>query len=1144
MDHIEIAKLLYDFKKHHSAIWTDGNDLQLLVSDKFKTPELKVKLTDSKSGILEFLRRNSIYSKEDFLQRTIFSVDCDKTGLSFAQQRLWFIEQFEEGTFAYHVPAVYELNKETDPDGIKYALREIVKRHEVLRTTIVREEDGEEIIQKINSVPLAFEKVTVLETSDYNDLIREDLNRPFDLSKEYPIRAKFYTVISKSGETSKMLLSVTMHHIASDGWSVDLFENEFYKLYNNYVHSSGEMLSELSVQYKDYSIWQNHYLSEDILSSQLSYWKEKLSGCQQLDLPMDFSRLHKVNYEGEYFYFSISAEISNKLRSLANRLGVTLHSVMLSGFSILLGKYSNQNDIVTGSPVANRQLKQTEALIGFFVNTQVNRIRLNTSQTFEDLILTVYQDQTEQQFHQDIPFEKLVEELQIERDPTKHPIFQILIGVQSFGSQSQISGTQKSYLKRLKAEEFYKVERFDMTILIDDSREELLFQLSYSKSLFQKETIQRFTDHLKQLLFLLTGSPEQPYSELSLVPDNEFQKWNATEKEYPDKKTFQHLFQLQVKKTPDNIAVSCAGLSLTYKELNEKSNQLANLIRSQYEERWNKKPERDTIIALYLERSIEMAVSILAVLKAGAAYVPLDTAYPKERIDYILQDTDAKFILTKSDAELAGLSKDRLIFADLDSELIKKYSGLDPEEFSGPDDLAYVIYTSGSTGKPKGAMIEHKGMLNHLYAKIDLLSLNANSNVVQNASQCFDISVWQFLAALLCGGKVSIYNEELILNPAKLITRVNEDAVTVLEVVPSYLSAMLDVHEEETQSGFSSLEHLLVTGEELKADLVKRWFNHFPAIQLINAYGPTEASDDITHHIITQYSGEKLIPVGKPVQNMKIYIVNDLMQQQPIGVVGEICVSGVGVGRGYLNNEIKTKEVFTIDPFRLPEKIRLYKTGDLGKWLPDGTIQYLGRKDDQVKIRGYRIELGEIEQTIAKINGIRQACVVVKEKQHNGTSNKYLIAYYTAIKSDKAITNEVLSKKLREELPEYMVPDTFMEIESFPLSSNGKLDKKALPDFNLDLPDGTEYMEPLSDLEKNICNIWGELLGVEKVGLKDDFFKIGGNSILAIQVSHRMSKRLGAEVKVAHIFKWKNVKALIENTEIVKATEDQVEWEV
>lgn len=1070
------------------------------------------------------------------LRMHISKVDCDNAPLSFAQERLWFIEQYEGGTNAYHMPGVYKVNVDIDLKGLKYALQQIVSRHEILRTTIEQKMDGQNRRQIVNKDPIQIEEIFLNDTDDHCGIIRSEINTPFDLSKEYPIRIKLFFIntadVLSEKEQPTILLVITMHHIATDGWSMQIFQREFLAYYDAYV--KGEMdfnLPTLEIQYSDFAHWQRNYLSGEILEKQLNYWRKRLSGYQTLNVPTDYVRPHTVDYRGANQRFILNKQLSRRLRDLSQRTGSTLHSVMLSGIAILLSKYSGQDDIIIGSDIAGRHHSQTESLIGFFVNMQANRILLSKDQNFNDLIKYVQLEQVECQQYQDLPFEKLVNELGVERDESRHPLFQVTFAVQSFAGSDEIPEKQKQYFAPYQIENAYDIEKFDLSIGIDDSGIELVGQISYAVSLFKSETITRFIGHYVHLMEELANAPDTPYNEISLLSREEYQiqlnKWNATEREYPANDTVCTLFEKQVERTPHHTALIHNGRQVSYKELNEKSNQLARYIREQYKLRTHVTLTADSLIAICMDRSVEIVVSILAILKAGAAYVPIDPNYPQERVDYMLSDTNAELVLTKRSFEKRmkiKLPNERVIYTEQTEALYDDQIKTNLLKYSRGNDLAYVIYTSGSTGKPKGVMIEHAGMLNHLHAKIDLLTITDKSVVIQNASQSFDISVWQFLAALMCGGKILIYDEELVFNPGKLMDAIKQDQATILEVVPSYLSAMLDLVHENNRADLNSLEFVLVTGEELKSDLVSRWFNTFPGRKLINAYGPTEASDDITHHILNEYDGSRFIPIGKPVQNLKIYIVDDFMQLNPIGVKGEICVSGIGVGRGYLNNELKTKEVFVNDPFAVRKNIRMYKTGDIGKWLPDGSILYMGRKDEQVKIRGHRIELGEIEHALLQIKGLKQACVLARERKTGKIGSKYLIGYYVLEDQSMTLSATIILDKLNLVLPEYMVPLMLIGMEAFPLTSNGKLNKQGLPDP--DWADLTEdYLGPQNETETILCDIWQDVLGLERISVNDDFFKIGGDSILSIQVSGRI-RQSGFNCQVKEIFECKTIAKL------------------
>ncbi|MGB5498859.1 MAG: condensation domain-containing protein, partial [Maribacter sp.] len=588
-------------------------------------------------------------------QLIIPRTETNPSVLSFAQERLWFIEQYEEGTNAYHMPEVLELERQTDIEGIKYALRQIVSRHEVLRSTI-EQGDDQAGIQRVHNEPLPIEEVSIAESDDHEALIREDINRPFDLKTEYPIRVKFYRILSEKSASEKKsgrtLLLINTHHVASDGWSSDVFQRELFAYYEAYVDKGTEFsLPTLEIQYKDYAVWQRTYLTGEVLGQQLSYWKDKLSGYQNLELPTDHARPNQTDYRGAYQAFTLSKKTSEKLRALAKDLGTTLHSVLLSSINILLGKYTGQQDIVIGSPIANRHHRQTEGLIGFFVNTQVNRTILGQSQSYEDLIHQVHQDQIAAQIHQDLPFEKLVEEMDVERDASRHPIFQVMFGVQSFVGDSKQIDEQSNYFKPFQGSSGYEVEKFDLSIFIDDGREVLEGDIGYATGLFHKDTIARLIDHYTYLLDQLVESPQEAYSKLSLLRPQDYEQivyeWNATDKDYPRDKTIYGLFEEQVEKTPDNIALVFEGQQLTYGELNEKSNQLARHIRARYKKRTKQTLRPDTLIALCLDRSLEMVIGIMAVLKAGGAYVPIDPSYPQDRLDYILEDTKAELVLSQ-----------------------------------------------------------------------------------------------------------------------------------------------------------------------------------------------------------------------------------------------------------------------------------------------------------------------------------------------------------------------------------------------------------------------------------------------------------------------------------------------------------------
>jgi amino acid adenylation domain-containing protein len=1105
-------------------------DFEINVADVFKCRTISQLLNSCNHKILTSIPR----------------IDTEQTVLSSAQERLWFIEQYETGTNAYNIPEVYELDTDTNVEGIKHALQQIVSRHEVLRTTIEHGADQGLGIQVVHNDPLSIEQVTLTAIEDCKSMIKEDINRPFDLSREYPIRTKLYFVQSANAvsgsDQNKILLLITTHQIASDGWSSEIFQKELFACYEAYIKNDVHFkLPALEIRYRDYAAWQRSYLKGSLLEKQLSYWKEKLSGYQTLALPRDYSRPNDTDYKGASQRFALNKQVSGKLRALSRDYGVTLHSVMLSSINILLSKYTGQDDILVGSPIANRHHRQTEGLIGFFVNAQVNRTLLNNYQSFEALVQQVHQEQTEAQKYQDLPFEKLVSELGVERDPSRHPLFQVWFVVQSFGNQNKFNDQQKKYLQPFPIEGAHEVEKFDLSITIDDSQEEITGQISYATSLFDKNSIARFVNHYKYLLDQLSQAPGRLYSQISLLDAKEYEQiiydWNATDKEYTKDKKISELFEEQVKRTPDDIAIVYEDQQLTYKELNEKSNQLAHYISEHHKEKTKQALLPDTLIALCLDRSLEMVIGILAVMKAGGAYVPIDPFYPQERIDYILEDSQSKLILTQrhlSEGDGIELPMEKVIHVDLTEALYKNETTSNLTTPGKVINLAYVIYTSGTTGKPKGVMVEHQSALNTINALGAVYDVKKIKKVSAYTSYVFDVSVSELFNSLLQGLELHILSNAIRADSLALSTYFITNKINLVYLPPVLLSQL----PEKTYPDLSSL---IYAGEPCDRQTVKLWSTK---VKLFNYYGPTESSIYATGKQLLTDEAEQ---IGKPIENTRAYVLDNNACAVPIGVIGELYIGGAGLARGYLNRPDLTRERFVENPFatgsdKAKGYTRLYKTGDLVRWLADGNLEYMGRNDDQVKIRGYRIELGEIENALLQIAGIKQSCVLAKERKTAAGNSKYLVGYYVADINESMPTPTIVAEKLLMVLPEYMVPGAFVAMETFPLTVNGKLDKRALPDPDLRAA-AEEYVPPATETETILSKIWQEVLGIGRIGITDNFFRVGGNSILAIQLSHQMSKALGSDVKVADIFKLKNIKMLSATVVCTQVDPENVEWE-
>ncbi len=1130
-----------EFRLNAGAIWLEDGNINLSVPKKFQNQDTKDFIVKNKNQIISILNENQIFSIEKFLNVKILK---DNTityyPLSPSQERLWFIEQYEEGTNAFHIPELYELDVNTDIEGLKYALQQIVSRHEVLRSKIELI-DNQYPCQIVCDKILNFEEVTLANNKDLMFQVKEDINRPFDLSREYPIRVKFYHCPSDTtseNSSKKTLLLVNIHHIAGDGWSIDIFQRELFAYYEAYSNKDADFrLPDLEIQYKDYALWQRAYLTGEIQEKQLNYWKTKLLGYQNLELPTDYARPKKLDNKGSNVEFVIDKAISKKLRSITQHQGVTLHSLMLGSISVLLSKYTGQDDIIVGSPIANRHYSQSEGLIGFFINTQVNRVLLNNSQSFADLVRQVHQDQIEAQLNQDLPIDDLIVELGVERDPSRNNIFQVYFVVQSFGNQNKKSEQQKKYLKSVQEEYIYEVEKFDLSIIIDDSNEEITGHFSYATSLFQRDTIVRLIYQYKHLLDQLTKAPEKSYNQLSLLSTEEYNQtiyqWNHTDKDYPKDKTIYQIFQEQVRKTPENVAIVYKQQQLTYRELDEKSNQLACYIRKQYQQRTKQALKTDTLIALYLDRGLEMIIGVLGVLKAGGAYVPMDTTYPQERIDYILEDTDAEFILSQNHLSGSGYAKlpqEKVVHINLTEELYSKEDKSNLPQYSKSTDLAYVIYTSGTTGNPKGVMVEHSSVNNEILSQLEMIPLESTDKSLLTANIIFDAAAECIYMSLFSGGSLHILDSMSILDSDYIKRYVESNEINVFNTTPSYLNSL-------GVNLFSPNVKYIILGGEAYQKVES-------SAKVYNTYGPTETT-------IVSTGGEvdykQKIHIGKPINNTRVYVLDQNNTPAPIGVIGELYIGGAGLTRGYLKLPKLTEERFVSNPFiteadKAKGYTKMYKTGDLVRWLPDGNLEFIGRNDDQVKIRGHRIELSEVEHVLNQIQGIKQSCVLVKERRTETDSSNYLVGYYVLENIDNTISQTTILSKLSLILPEYMMPSVLVAMESFPLTINGKLDKRSFPepDFH---PLTREYVEPRSETEKAICEIWQELLGLEKIGITDDFFHIGGNSILAIQVSHRMRKGLGCDVKVADVFRLKTINSLIENITLIQNNHKRVELE-
>ena len=1037
--------------------------------------------------------------------------------LSFSQERLWFIDQME-GSIQYHIPALFRLKGNLNVDALSKSLQTIINRHEVLRT-VFRKKDSN-AYQYIREKDL-WELQLVLGKDDKEDndklrsQIQQFIRQPFDLSKDHMLRATLINL-----DKSEHLLLVTMHHIASDGWSMPVIVKEIASLYNSYDKALPVDLPELEIQYADYAIWQRNYLQGEVLDKKINYWKNKLSGVAALELPTDYQRPSVYSTRGEVKGFNISKELTDKLNSLSQEEGVTLFMVLLSAFKILLQRYGGQEDICVGIPIANRAQQEVNELVGFFVNTLALRSTVNTNVSFKEFLQQVKATTMEAYEHQDVPFEKVVEAVVKERDLSRSPLFQVMFVLQNTPDVPQLKLGDLS----LSAESYeHTTTKFDLSFSINENSNGLRVSVNYSTDLYIGKTIERMFGHFEELLNAIIKAPQNKISQLRILTEAEEKQllidFNNTSANYPIDKSIIDLFEEQVNKSPGDTAIIHKGDALTYEELNEKANQLAKFLIA-------KGIKDETLVPICIERSIEMIVGIMGVMKAGGAYVPIDPEYPKDRMKFMLDDTKTTLMLaSKQTKERIPKGIADIIELDTEWQTIASETGKGFDKKITPHQLAYVIYTSGSTGKPKGVMIEHGGVVNLALSQAEALQLKPRMSTMQFASFGFDASCYEIFNTFLSGGVLVLPDKEDLLSIGKFADFINKNNVEVAVLPPSVQHNIKDV--------FGTLKTIVSAGEPLNEVIAKHIQSK--GIRLVNAYGPTE--NTVCATLTDDPIRENTISIGKPISNVRVYILDKSNSLCPVGVPGEICIAGAQVARGYLNRADLTAGKFITDPFDKTSNSKLYKSGDIGRWLEDGSIEYLGRMDDQIKLRGYRIELGEIENVLLQSGLINQVIVLAKQ---NNKGDKRLVGY--VVKGGKEFKKEEVIAYLHLRLPEYMIPSLWVEMEKFPLTPSGKIDKKVLPDPDATALLSNEYVAPRNELEKKLVVIWQDLLAIRKVGVYDNFFELGGHSLLAMRLLTAINNELQEEVlQIKDIFKFPTINELSKYLEIQLNSQSQEE---
>ncbi|HEY0605351.1 MAG TPA: amino acid adenylation domain-containing protein, partial [Herpetosiphonaceae bacterium] len=1074
--------------------------------------------------------------------------------LSFAQQRLWFLSQMVVDSALYNIPLALVMAGTLNIAALEQSLAAVVARHEVLRTTVGLL-NGQSVQQIAAQATIDLPLVDLLHLSpderehEVRRLVADEAQQSFDLMRDLPIRAR----LLRSGPQEHVLL-LTIHHIAFDGWSMEVLLHDLAAFYRAFAAapattagiSTAQILPPLPVQYADYAVWQRALLSGAGLAAQLDYWRHQLAALPTgLALPTDRPRPPVQTFNGANYTFEISEAMTAALQQFSQREGVTLFMTLLASFQTLLARYCQQSDIIVGVPTAGRSHMALEGLVGFFVNTLIMRTDLSGNPGFREALARVREVALAAYAHQDVPFEKLVEEVQPERDTSRNPVFQVAFAMyQPTQPRLQLPGLQ---LRSLDIDR--QSAKVDLTLSLEETPAGLWGVLEYNTDLFEAATMARMAEHFQVLLAGLLADPDQRIHELPLLTSAERRQmladWNATVAASSEQRCIHDLIREQTTQTPHAIAARFGEQTLTYQELDQRANRLAQHLVSQ-----GVGPERR--VGLCVERSLDLVVSILAVFKAGGAYVPLDLTYPAERLQFMIQDAGVELVLTQ-ESIAAQLSQLQFATSPLRFIFVEQHSaGYNAADLQAPrtgvtaDNPAYVIYTSGSTGQPKGALVTHRGLCNLAEAQRQAFGVTPQSRVLQFASISFDASIFEIVMALSAGATICLAPYEQLLPGADFIHLLQSQAINVVTLPPSVLAVL-------PETDLPDLRLITVAGEACSAEIVARWGK---GRRFLNLYGPTETTVWATMAECTDPL--QTPPIGRPILNTQTYLLDAYGQPVPIGVAGELCIGGTGLARGYLNRPGLTAERFIPNPFSAIPGDRLYRTGDLARYRPDGNLEFLGRIDHQVKVRGFRIELGEIDAALSQHPAVQEAVVIARE---DNPGQKRLVAYVTEENQEPRTkrTNEQTNKRTNEQngsdlpprlsqwergaggeglvphlreflaqrLPEYMVPAAFVLLDTFPRTPNGKVDRRRLPAPDAARPElDTAFVAPRDELERTIAAIWRQALQVEDVGVHDNFFDLGGHSLLILQVWNELQTQLNSDISVVEMFRLPTVHAL------------------
>ena len=1111
---MKVVEFLSYLNSLEIKLWLEEDKLKYQAPQGVMTAEIKQEIGTRKPEILAFLSREAQPSPNS-PESVIIPVSRDEDlPLSFAQQRMWFLYQMDSQNPAYNECPAIRLTGNLNIDILEQSLNAIIQRHEILRTTFPMVEGKP--IQKIApflKVNLLKVELKDLPIEKVEEIVAQELQKPFDLTQSPLLRFTLFDL----GYEDYILVPV-IHHIIIDGWSKGILFKELSSFYQALLSNSTASLPKLPIQYADFAVWQRQWLQGEVLANQLNYWKKQLAAAPPLlELPTDKPRPPIPSFRGSSICFKIDSDVTEKLKSLSQKSGVTLFMTLLATLNTLLFRYSSQKDILVGTPTANRNRQEIEPLIGFFVNTLVMRNSLEGNLSFSELLQQVRNVVLESYANQDVPFEQVVDGLQIERSLSYNPLFQVMFALQNTPLTAlDIPGLRVKSM----AVENVRV-KFDLTLILEEIETDQGTYLEgyweYNGDLYTAERITRLMGHFQTLLKGIVKNPQQKVGELPLLTDPEKQQilveWNQTQVPYQDHQCIHQLFEEQVAKNPDAVAVIYEQECLTYQQLNQKANQLAHYLQSLG-------IKTEELVGVCVERSPLIIIGILGILKAGAAYLPLDPSYPPNRLIYMVEDSGVSVVLTQEKlANTLQLENLQKVYLDQDWPIISQQSSDPPVSETQAKNLAYVIYTSGSTGKPKGVLLAHKGVCNLATQQRKIFNIKAQSRVLQFASFSFDASVWEIFMALGSGATLVMGDSDSLLPGENLLNLLKKQKITIATLPPSALAVM-------PTDELPDLQSLIVAGESSSADLLKKWCQNR---HVFNAYGPTESTVCTTIALIKD--PQEKPPIGKPLGNFQVYILDPCLNPVPIGINGELYIGGEGLAKGYLGQPELTNSKFISNPFNDDPASRLYKTGDIVRYLADGNIDFMGRIDHQIKIRGFRIELGEIETVLSQHPQVQEGIVIAREDE---LGVKRLSAYVIPV--TQQLTRQELRQFLQDKLPNYMVPAFLMLLDSFPLTPNGKVDRRALPIPEIDLHELENYIAPSTDTETILAQIWQSVLGRERISIHDNFFELGGDSIIGIQIVAK-ANQAGLGITPKQLFSHQTIAQLATVTEKAPVTQ-------